>query len=193
MSYLFHFLLISCSVFSCASQKAAVQPSEIKTDSTIVIDYSKDPIADDIKGVPETKQTTNKAFFTVTAAGTQMINVDGQAVTNFTINRFLYLEFPDEAQPKITSLYYGSRKYNAQLEKISTNVITVGKMFLNGNSVSLRPIKGYSFWKITASPSDGKEDSKTALKNIRVKGTIQNKPFTIQIPLETELQGEMRY
>ncbi len=189
MTNLIQVLFFTCSLFSCSPTKSVQQ--EGTKDSSIVIKNemkNNDPVGTEDKTV-----INQKAYFTVTAGGTQMVNENGEAVTNFTINRFVILEFPGTAKPEINSIKYNSRTYTAASTASQKNEMHPGKTFSSGSPVTVKANKNNNLWKIEVSPADGKEEAKTAQKNIIIKGLQNNKPFTIQIPAEAELQAEMMY
>ncbi len=167
------------SLFSCCQQKK-IAMAEKNTESTTDLSSESALIA--------------RAFFTVTSPGAQMVDENGNAVSNFIITREVFIEYKGEDVPtEITAVTPQGLIYKGTASKVEKEGVLVGKLQSNDKELSLRPKQNNNLWKIELQPVGFTKQSTEALKYLDIKALFGTKAFKTRIVGETQLQGQLLY
>lgn len=144
-------------------------------------------------GIEIQNQPLPQAFFTVSSPGTIMVDENGNAVGQWFVNHFIYLQVKGNSKPEVTSLTYNGVPYSVQINKEMTDKISVGNNFNNNEAITLSATPGYSIWKISGLVKDEKRQLKSAADKIILKGSNGKQNFAYTMNGETQIQTEMMY
>ncbi len=131
-----------------------------------------------------------KAYYTVSSPGAQIAPEAGQPA-QFIVQRFMYLQVPAGVKKiSITKAQADKKVFNTSFELITQTEIVVGKRFTDGETLEkVSAKKGFKLLKIFLIPVTNSVSDTEPLKTIVISGTLDGKPFSVQVTNEQQLQG----